>query len=88
MPNINDFQPDFDNIWTVEEAENNLGDSFKFNGPGWYITDTETILVAPTKEVEYPWAQRWAKDKRFYFYFYSERNPLKAFASILQAPVR
>lgn len=38
--------PDWHNVWTPEKAEKALA-NFKFRGAGLYLSDTDTILVAP-----------------------------------------
>lgn len=85
--NANDFRPDSTNLWTASEAQLELT-GFKFSGPGWYVTDTETILVIPAEEVENPFIQSWPASTRFFFYFYDGRNPAHAFNSIVNAPTR
>lgn len=84
---VSDFKPDWDSIWTAEEAKKELT-GFKFRGPGWYIGDNSVFLVFPVGEVVNPWIQEWSEDQRFYFMCYDSRNPANAFDSIVNAPVR
>ena len=95
---IVDFFPDWSHNWTVAEAERELRD-FKFIGPGWYVTKTDVLLVAPLDEVERtgsikgdlekdPWRQRWPEDARFSFNVYSGRSPFDALNALANAPTR
>ena len=53
---INGFQPDWEEVWSIEEAEQELtyihaADTtptpFVFRGPGWYIREDDVMLVMP-----------------------------------------
>jgi hypothetical protein len=46
---IRNFEPDYAKCYTASEAEHELT-NFKFIGPGWYITKTDTLLVVPDYE--------------------------------------
>lgn len=39
------FSPDWQNFWSKEEIEKELAPT-KFLGEGWYMTKTDTLLVA------------------------------------------
>ena len=44
---VRDFLPDYSTLlYTSQEAEHELK-GFKFQGPGWYLTETGATLVAP-----------------------------------------
>jgi hypothetical protein len=45
-------EPDFTVTGSKEEIENTMGSSFKLNGPGWYITKTDTILALADYDLE------------------------------------
>ena len=42
------FNPDWTSEFTPEDAERELK-GFKFKGPGWYLTNIDTLLVVPAK---------------------------------------
>lgn len=74
----NEFRPDWFAVYSLKEAEKELGR--KFNEPGWYIFKTDTLLMLPA----------FSQDGTDYFEFlvYNERNPVEAFNQIVNAPVR
>lgn len=94
-----EFTPDWTSVWTVAEAEHELP-SFTFNGPGWYFSKKDTMLVVPRRPVlievkrikkhqpPSAWSEKWPPGTRFDFHVYSNRNPFDSFSSIVAAPVR
>jgi hypothetical protein len=94
---IRNFEPDYAKCYTASEAEHELT-NFKFIGPGWYITKTDTLLVVPDGDVEYtgsivaskksPWRQSWKAGQKFWFFVYNGRNPADSFNAITNAPTR
>ena len=95
---VRNFEPDYAKCYTASEAEHELT-NFKFSGPGWYITKTDTLLVVPDGDVEYlgsykdnpkkgPWRQSWKAGQKFWFFVYNGRNPSDSFNAINNAPVR
>jgi hypothetical protein len=87
MVNIEDVQADWTKVWTIEQIEHELTD-FKFNGPGWYHSMNDTLLIFPIGEHKEPWKQTWKKHQRFKVMVYNERNPANAFNLIINAPTR
>jgi hypothetical protein len=72
---ISSFFPNWDQILTPEEAERELN-GFEFKGPGWYYTDTDTVLVIPM-------------DKEYFrFCVWGDCDPTSAFRWIINAPIR
>ncbi len=97
---VRNFEPDWARCWTASEAEHELT-NFKFLGPGWYLTKTDTMLVVPDGDVEYtgaeqvqnnpkrgPWKRAWRAGQKFWFFIYNGRNPVDSFNAIACAPVR
>jgi hypothetical protein len=72
----NNIVPDWKKLYTPAAAEADLK-GFKFLGPGWYNSPTETVLVIPS-----------AVEEQFYFWVYDGRNPAEGFNQIINAPVR
>jgi hypothetical protein len=94
------FAPDWEQLWTKEEAEEQL-QPFTFNGPGWYISknnngsiDTMLVipenvnLVDPDGRLLDLFRHAWPAETRFWFSFYNERNPAALFCAIANAPTR
>ena len=54
---VRNFEPGYAKCYTASEAEHELT-NFKFSGPGWYITKTDTMLVVPDGDVEYTGSRR------------------------------
>lgn len=88
------FLPDWTHVWTAEEAEEQLS-GFKFSGPGWYLTKSDSILVLPMRggpgaelSVNNTWRQLRPKGERFTFMVYNGYNPCAAFNAVANAPVR
>ena len=86
---VRTFEPDWARCWTASEAEHELV-NFKFSGPGWYITETDTLLVVPDGDVpkKGPWKQEWRAGQKFWFFVYNGHNPFDSFNAINNAPVR
>ena len=94
-----EFVPDWQRVWTAAKAEKELK-NFKFKGPGWYITKTDTLLVVPVEpfkvtvphpeDVTTTWLapKHWAPEQEFRFYVYNGRNPSASFNALANAPVR
>lgn len=97
---VRNFEPDWARCWTASEAEHELA-NFKFSGPGWYVTKTDTLLVVPDGDVdvEYtgsyknnpergPWKRARRAGQKFWFFVYDGRNPVDSFNAIANAPAR
>jgi hypothetical protein len=95
---VRDFEPDWTKRWTAREAEEQLH-NFKFSGPGWYLSPSDTLLVVPDSDVEYagsykdrvekgPWRGKWPEDQLFWFIVYNGRDPSNSFNALANAPVR
>jgi hypothetical protein len=83
-----EFKPDWEETWTAAEAEHEL-DGFKFDGPGWYLTKTDAMLVVPCGRLAAnQWHQKGTEKESFRFYIYNGRHPGDAFNAIANAPVR
>lgn len=80
-PSSIEFYEDWKQSWTKEEAEaeflTEYGVEFEFTGPGWYLTKTDSMLVIPGP-----------RKGQYWFLVYNGRNPVDAFNSIVNAPVR
>ena len=72
------FLPDWYERWTKAYAEEALGHTFKFKGPGWYFAKNDTFLVLPTETTG---------PEVFLFCFYNGRNPIAVFGWVIQAPI-
>jgi hypothetical protein len=81
----NTFMPDRSAVWTAEKAESELKD-FKFNGTGWYIGKTDTMLVLPCGNSEK--GEKEGEKEVYRFCVYNGRNPVNAFTWVIRAPVR
>lgn len=88
------IQPDWTQSWTMSQAEEQL-DGFKFNGPGWYITKNESMLVVPKDEPirlehgNFPlWHQAWPPYTVFLFMIYSSNDPGLSIMALNRAPTR
>src|SRR5438105_1903779 len=75
----NDTAPDWHETWSPDEAEEQLS-GFKWRGPGWYFTETDSMLVIPTPN--------WKLTHNYNFLVYNHRNPCEGFNQIVNAPVR
>ena len=95
---MRDFLPDYTLLYTSHEAEHELK-GFKFTGPGWYVTKTDTLLVVPDGDVEYtgspaldtrrdPWKNAWKPGQKFWFFVWNGRNPGGVFDAVVHAPTR
>lgn len=82
-----DFRPDWDTTYTAQEAEVQLK-GFKFSGPGWYLTETDTVLVAPSEAHRQPWRAVWPDDTKFRFFVWNRTGLGDVFNFIANAPVR
>lgn len=79
---------DWRKTYTVKDAEYDLT-GFEFNGPGWYFTDTETMLVVPhDRSIDKWWHQRTDPNEVFTFYVWDNRSPIDAINAIVNAPTR
>ena len=69
--------PDWTSVWTPDQAEKEL-ENFKWQGAGWYINKSDTLLVTP-----------FGDDGHFFkFNVYNGRNPAEDFNWVVNAPVR
>lgn len=83
------FKPDWSEIWTPKEAEYELK-GFKFNGPGWYMTTTDAMLVVPIdrKPLGF-WNKTSDPNERYEFHVWlAGANPQELFNLIAHAPTR
>lgn len=82
-----DPRPAWSQQMTAAEAEKQFA-NFKFNGPGWYYYNKETILVVPlTRTKETLWHQKSPDEERFMFHVYN-RECNNEFNAIVNAPTR
>lgn len=79
--------PDWSKLMTGSEAEVELKD-FKFLGPGWYVTKTDTMLVSPDEETRKPWVQTWPADMKFRFHCWNNTDVGDYFNAAINAPTR
>ena len=83
-----DLQADWTEIWSKEEAERELF-NFKWNGPGIYITDSDSLLVTPLcRTFESTWRKNSRPGELFKFYIYNNRNITEIINQFSNAPVR
>ena len=68
--------PDWKEIWTMEEMEKELN-NFKFDGPGFYMTNTDTVLVIPynldIENKNLMWLRPWSKLFLFEVFVWNSR---------------
>jgi hypothetical protein len=79
---------DWSTMGTPEHLEQELN-GFKFSGPGFYLTKTDTLLVAPLAPQSDPW--QWRSDMSptaFRAYVYNCQFADTIFSRIAVAPVR
>lgn len=79
-----DFRADELNVGFPAEAGRYLYPGQEFRGPGWYFSETRSVLVAPINALN---QQRSSKDL-YWFLLYKGRDPRSLFAGFLSAPVR
>ena len=56
---------DWCSLYSVKEFHRDVDPDFVWQGPGWYVTDTDTLFVTP------------AGSGKYWFYVYNGRNPLE-----------
>jgi hypothetical protein len=81
------FLPDWHQLWTIAEAEAQLKD-FKFDGPGLYLTDTDTMVVMPSDDTRQTiWKRRKPSvETKYHFYVYNCESSQVAW--LVTPPVR
>lgn len=68
--------PDWRELWTPQAAEQEL-EGFQWRGPGWYITDTDSMLVIPSP-----------LHGEYWFWVYNGRNPHEGMMQAVRSPTR
>lgn len=48
---IKKISPEWTEIWRVPEIEHNL--KIEFRGPGWYISDSDSVLISELSDDEF-----------------------------------
>lgn len=86
-PIVINFEFDYKLTLSGSQAERSL-DNFKFKGPGWYITETDTILVTPAYPTTTPWKQATPPDALFNFHVWNRTDLADHFNAIVNAPTR
>jgi hypothetical protein len=83
------LESDYSSIWTAAEANEQLKD-FRFTGPGWYFTKTDTVLVWPLdrNDPETFWHQKYKADEHFRFYIWNFPSASLGMALAARAPTR
>lgn len=82
------FISDWSKIYTAKAAEKDLK-GFKFKGPGWYMTATDTILVVAhqrTEKLFHPTEQ--LKDEEYTFYCWNDDQAVSRICALIQSPTR
>lgn len=86
--------PDWSHVWTSVEAEDQL-EGFKFHGPGFYLTDTDTIVVVPLGSRLGPmgeerklWSARYQESEQFHFHCYNCPHYETLFSQMGLIPVK
>ena len=87
---MNQLRPDWTMQGTGAEIERAIGGDFRFSGPGFYLSETDTALVVPTGEIEpdITWRKDWPEEQQFDIYVYNCRSSHTIFSTIAVAPVR
>lgn len=68
--------PDWRELWTPQAAEQEL-EGFQWRGPGWYLTDTDSLLVIPSP-----------LHGEYWFWVYNGRNPFDGINQMSRCPTR
>lgn len=81
--------PDWSTIWTAPESEAQL-EGFTFKGPGWYLTETDSMLVKPdsSRPILQNWTSKRLPGEHFHFLVWNNSNPCATFNNIVNAPVK
>lgn len=78
--------PDWTEIWTADSGEKELLD-FEFLGPGWYLSDKDTLLVVPA--VDNPnWNKKQPSDMRYLFHCWNVPYAKTIFHNVISIPQR
>lgn len=75
LGSAHNFIPDWTEVCEPNQFESEIS-GFKFNGPGWYLTKTDTVLVVPSN------------DHNYLFCVWNSGDTGHAFNQIVNAPVR
>jgi hypothetical protein len=89
------FTPDWDLSGTAEELQKQIGNGFKFNGPGFYLTDSDTLLIIPRRRgdktqitVENVWCLEQPKGTLFSAHCFNSAFSDMIFSGVATTPVR
>lgn len=86
-----DFRPDWTETWTVRQAEHQLRfGNFKFSGPGWYFSKTDSMLIVPIGRLgTETFTQKCTDGELFLFHCWNNKNSVgQIFVAIATAPTR
>jgi len=73
---------------TKDQLEEQLK-SFTFDGPGFYLTNHDTLLVVPCGfDIENPWIHKWSKETIFTAYIFNCEFKDTIFSHLTNAPCR
>lgn len=92
---LEDIFPDWDEEGTKKELQETIGDEFVWNGPGIYLTDTDTLLIV-TKEradgnkvtVNNIWQGYQPPETVYVAYCYNRPYHETLFSAIASTPIR
>lgn len=83
---VSDWEENFDSTHDVSEYLSDFNIPYK--GPGWYLTNTETILVIVYGLTDTPWAMKQPVETCFKLFYWSRPNVGSIFGEIANAPTR
>lgn len=84
------LRPDYVDCFTAQDAEQEYV-GFKFEGPGWYYTKTDTVLAEPVdRDPNLPtfYAAKFTLTERFMFYVWNSTEVSKTLNRVINAPTR
>lgn len=86
-PDPYSFFPNFRETGTAEHLAKEF--NLTFNGPGWYMTETDAMLIVPNeRNLETVFHGKWKATETFTAYVYNGRNPRELMYKASMAPTR
>jgi hypothetical protein len=81
---------DWVKVGTAAELEAAVGNGFKFKGPGFYLTDKDTVLIVPREFGDHDnmWKQSWPADTVFVFFCWNAPHHETIWSVSCVAPVK
>jgi hypothetical protein len=85
-------QVERDWVWvgTAGQLEKEIGNGFKFSGPGFYLTNTDTVLIIPREfdDRDSMWKKTWPVDTVFVTFCWNTQHQNTIWSVCSLAPVR